>query len=619
MPVLAATSSRREPWKNGLGTTLVIASDATDAQGEWTWRLSIADVPSRGGFSSFPEVDRHIARLEGAGLALARSGVSCVVPDVGCALAFRGEEAVVGVPQGDGVRDVNLMLRRACWRGEMQLVRDGSMGVFGACVVVHAAHGAVEVASASEPAVARLESGETLVTHGAVEVRPLQGACAVIATMRASDCEAIPLREAMQVWAYIGVNSFGGPAAQIAVMHRVLVHEQKWISEQRFLQVLSYCMLLPGPEAMQLATYIGWLKNRTLGGLIAGIFFVLPGFFAILALSLAYTAWHDVSVVQGMLFGLRAAVLAIVAHAVIRIFKRVLKHQVMYAIAGLSFIALAVVNAPFPLIIGGAAAVGFVGVRNWPQLFGVMDGDSDESIDRSNASDQARPTLRHTLTVLAIWLALWFVPVVLLETTLGPTNIFAEQAWFFSKAAVVTFGGAYSVLAYIAQQAVEVHHWVTPAEMLTGLGMAETTPGPLIQVVQFIGYLGAYRTPGELHPLVAGVLASLLVTWVTYVPCFLWIFVGAPYVERLRESRSLRAAFAAITAAVVGVMLKLLIWLTANTLFHPIEGSIPVDWPAIAISLLAALALFRLRWSLLRTLAVAVALGAGWFAALNAM
>ncbi len=450
MPVFSVATSKREPWKNGLGSTLVVASDAADAQSAWTWRLSIADVPSRAAFSNFPGVDRLIALLEGAGLAIERGGVVTDVPAAGCALAFHGEEGVVGLPRGVGVRDVNLMLRSDQWTGEMQLLREGTFRVDDECVVIHAAGGAVEVDCASEPTTARLECGETLVTHGSVEVRPLPNACAIVAAMRARGQSAanakprdsVPLREALRVWAYIGVNSFGGPAAQIALMHRVLVHERRWISEERFLQGLSYCMLLPGPEGMQLATYIGWSKHRTIGGLIAGSFFVLPGFLSILALSVAYTSWHDLTLVQGMLLGLRAAVLAVVAHALIRMFKRVLKHQVMYAIAGLSFVALAVFDTPFPLIIACAAVFGAVGVRKWPRLFGVLDGDPDESLELSNASDQSPPTLARTLAVVAIWVPLWFVPVAALALALGPTNIFAAQAWFFSKAAIVTVGGA---------------------------------------------------------------------------------------------------------------------------------------------------------------------------------
>ena len=323
MPLLPASTGKRELWKNGLGSTLVVASDATTVGGDdWSWRLAIADIPSRCAFSNYVGIDRCIALLEGAGLAIERGDRRQDLPVVGSALAFAGEEEVVGDPTGDGVRDANLMLRRTHWRGEMQLVRSGAMPVDATLVVIHAANGAIEIASAHEPSIARIESGETLITHGAVEVRPLLGACAIICTMCPANSSLpstslVPLREALRVWAYIGVNSFGGPTAQIALMHRVIVDERKWLGEDRFLHALNFCMLLPGPEAMQLATYIGWLKSRTLGGLIAGCCFVLPGFLALLALSIAYTAWSDVTVVQGMLFGLKAAVLAIITHAIL--------------------------------------------------------------------------------------------------------------------------------------------------------------------------------------------------------------------------------------------------------------------------------------------------------------
>ena len=604
MPLLPASTLKREMWKNGLGSTLVVASDASAVDGEtWTWRLAIADIPSRSPFSYFPGVDRCIALLEGAGLAIERGGRRQDLPAVGSALAFAGEEEVVGEPTGDGVRDVNLMLRRDHWQGEMQLVRAENARVCAACVIVHASNGALEVSSIAEPSITRIESDETLITHGAVEVRPLAMACAIICTMRPA---AIPLAEAMRVWAYIGVNSFGGPTAQIAVMHRVLVDERRWITDERFLHALNYCMLLPGPEAMQLATYVGWLKHRTLGGLIAGILFVLPGFLSILALSIAYTSFYDITVVAGMLFGLRAAILAIVAHAMIRIGKRVLKSPISYAVAALSFIAIAFADAPFPLIIVAAAIIGIIGARCWPAQFNAPAASATDSVVMP---DHTKPTLARALTVLAVWVPLWLVPIALLAAVLGPDDLFTQQAWFFSKVAVVTFGGAYSVLAYIAQQAVEVHHWVTPAEILIGLGLAETTPGPLIQVVQFVGYIGAYRYPGNLHPLVAAVLASLLVTWVTYVPCFLWIFLGAPFIERVRGNNALRAALSTITAAVVGVICTLSIWLGANTLLHTSAGATALDWPALAIAAIAGLVIFRWNWSILRTIALSVMLG----------
>lgn len=441
----------------------------------------------------------------------------------------------------------------------------------------------------------------------------------------------ITFRQATGVWAYIGLNSFGGPTGQIAVMHKVLVEQKRWISEERFLHALNYCMLLPGPEAMQLATYVGWLMHRTLGGLIAGVLFILPGFVAILALSVAYTLFSDVSIVQSVLFGLKAAVLAIVAEAVIRIGKRVLRNRLMYAIAVSSFIAIFVFDVPFPAIILAAAMLGLVGDRFRPTLFEVIrfKEAKEAGAGTSYATDitdlsHTRPTLGGATRTLAIWLPLWFGPVVGLHLWLGADNIHAEQSLFFSKAAIVTFGGAYAVLAYMAQQAVEVYGWLEPGEMLTGLGMAETTPGPLIQVVQFVGYMGAYREPGPLHPVTAGVVASALTTWVTFVPCFLWIFLGAPFVERIRGIRSLTAALSTITAAVVGVVLNLAVWFALHTLFGKLSVietagakiSIPVldtiSWPALVVAAIAAVLLFRLHWGVVRVLLAAVALSVVW-------
>ena len=435
------------------------------------------------------------------------------------------------------------------------------------------------------------------------------------------------------MWTYIGLNSFGGPTGQIAVMHKVLVEQKRWVGEERFLHALNYCMLLPGPEAMQLATYVGWLMHRTPGGLMAGVLFVAPGFLSILALSIAYTQFRGVGVVESLLFGLKAAVLAIVVEAVIRIGRRVLRNGLMYAIAAASFVAIFFFKIPFPLIIVSAGVLGFLGDRLRPDLFEVIRfkaaaaaGAAAESY-AADLADPAhtRPSVGQAARTLLVWGTLWFAPVIALHLWLGPQSVFAAESWFFSKAATVTFGGAYAVLGYIAQQAVEVYGWLAPGEMLTGLGMAETTPGPLIQVVQFVGYLGAYREPGSLSPLAAGVLASLLTTWVTFVPCFLWIFLGAPYVEGLRGKRSLSAALSTITAAVVGVVLNLAVWFALHTLFSELrifEGygmtlRVPIiraiDWPALAIAALSALLIFRLHWGVLRVLGVAVALSVAWF------
>lgn len=439
----------------------------------------------------------------------------------------------------------------------------------------------------------------------------------------------IPFSEALRTWVKVGLLSFGGPAGQIAVMHRILVDEKKWISESRFLHALNYCMLLPGPEAQQLATYIGWLLHRTLGGVMAGTLFVIPGIIAIMALSVIYAAYGHVGFVSALFFGLKAAVLAIVLQAVHRIGTKALKNRVMVAIAALAFLAIFVVNVPFPLIILAAGLLGFVGGRRgWsPFLLQVGHGGGKsavvDAVLEHDIPDHARPNLGRSLRVSAIWLLLWLVPVVALYVALGGSNVFTQIAVFFSKMAVVTFGGAYAVLAYVAQEAVGHYHWLQQGEMLDGLGMAETTPGPLIMVLQFVGFMAAFRDPGSLSPMTAGVLGGLLATWVTFTPCFLWIFLGAPFIEVLRGNKALAAALATITAAVVGVVLNLAIWFALHTLFAKAEptrflgGFISLDIPvpaslngwSLALSLAAALAIFRFKAGMITTLAVCSAAG----------
>ncbi|MGI8981948.1 MAG: chromate efflux transporter [Pirellulaceae bacterium] len=387
-------------------------------------------------------------------------------------------------------------------------------------------------------------------------------------------------REAFWVWCRVAALSFGGPTAQIAVMHRVLVEEKKWISEHRFLHALNYCMLLPGPEAQQLAVYIGWLLHGTRGGLVAGTLFILPGFVAIMVLSILYVLAQSQEaaalshIVNAVFYGLKPAVAAIVAEAVIRIGKKVLKNRVMVAIAALAFVGIFVFELPFPAIILAAGVTGFLGGKLWPGTFQVVkphgEGPDDERRAVDSAAAKARPTLARGLLVSVIWLTLWFAPLALLALLLGPDSIYVKEGVFFSQAAVLTFGGAYSVLAYIGQEAVHRFGWLKPAEMMDGLGMAETTPGPLIMVVQFVGFMGAYRNPGDLPPLLAGVLGAIITVWVTFVPCFFWIFLGAPYIERLRGNLNLSAALSAITAAVVGVVLNLAIWFGIHVLFETI-------------------------------------------------
>jgi chromate transporter len=440
----------------------------------------------------------------------------------------------------------------------------------------------------------------------------------------------VSLAQATRVWARIALLSFGGPAGQIAVMHRILVEERKWIGEARFLHALNYCMLLPGPEAQQLATYIGWLMNRTRGGLIAGILFVLPGLAAIMALSWIYAAAGNVGAVAALFFGLKAAVLAIVAEAVRRIGARALKHDSLRAIAAAAFVAIFFFGVPFPLIVIAAAATGYAAARAGAGAFrggmGHGPGDEDESLLGDRIPAHAVPSLRWSLRVAAIFLLLWLAPVASLFALAGPDSVFSRIALFFSQMAVVTFGGAYAVLAYVAQQAVEHYGWLAPGEMLDGLGMAETTPGPLIMVTQFVGFMGAYRDPGGLHPMLAGTLGGLLTTWVTFTPCFLWIFLGAPFVEELRENRALSGALTAITAAVVGVVLNLAIWFAMHSLFRevgevtagPLRFDLPVpasiDPAACVLAAAALVAIFRFRLGAPLVLAGCAAAGIAWWA-----
>ena len=440
----------------------------------------------------------------------------------------------------------------------------------------------------------------------------------------------VSLTEAMRVWTRVALISFGGPAAQIAVMHRILVEEKRWISEQRFLHALNYCMLLPGPEAQQLATYIGWLMHRTLGGLIAGGFFVIPGVISIMVLSYIYAAYGNVPIVVSMFVGLKAAVLAIVIEAVIRIGKRALKNNVMIALAAAAFVAIFFFNVPFPFIILAAAIIGFTGELMGSTAFqvggghgpGGKQGVSDaESALGDAMPDHVRPTLARSLRTAATWLAIWFVPVFVLILAFGVDNVFSQIAIFFSKMAVVTFGGAYAVLAYVAQQAVEYYHWLRPGEMLDGLGMAETMPGPLIKVLQFVAFMGAYRDPGGLSPLMAGTLGGLLATWTTFVPCFLWIFLGAPFAEKLRDNKSLNAALSAITAAIVGVVLNLAVWFAVHAVFRetvPVRSfGLAFDAPritsvapwALVLAVAAAVAIFRFKVGMITTLGACCAAG----------
>lgn len=439
----------------------------------------------------------------------------------------------------------------------------------------------------------------------------------------------VPLGEAAKTWARIAALSFGGPAGQIAVMHRILVDEKRWIGEQRFLHALNFCMLLPGPEAQQLATYIGWLLHKRLGGLIAGALFILPGAIAIMALSWIYVLYGNTGVIAGLFLGLKAAVLAIVLQAVIRIGSRALRTGATRLLAIAAFVLIFFLQVPFPVIVLGAAAIGWLAGRGGSRAFAVGAGHGTAGNGVADAETllgealpaHARPNWRGVLFDVSLWLALWLLPIAALLAALGPHHVFSQIAIFFAKMAMVTFGGAYAVLAYVAQQAVENYGWLTPPEMLDGLGMAETTPGPLIMVLQFVGFLGAYRDPGMLAPLWAGTLGGLIATWVTFAPCFLWIFLGAPFVERMRGNAALASALSAITAAVVGVILNLALWFAIHAMFRrvtplgagPVGFDLPVmssvdPWIAL-LTLAAVVAVFRLKLGTFTVLAAAAGAG----------
>ena len=451
---------------------------------------------------------------------------------------------------------------------------------------------------------------------------------AQISSYPPSDERTLPtLRTAFGVWLKVALLSFGGPAGQIATMHRIVVEERRWVSDARFLHALNYCMLLPGPEAQQLATYLGWLMHGARGGALAGLLFVLPGALAMLGLSLLYVTVGTTPVIAGAFYGLKAAVIAIVLQALLRVGRKALVGRAQIALAALAFLALFAFGAPFPVVVAAAGLIGLAAARADVPGFGSgvvgasIDAD-DGSLLGAGLGRRGPTTLRKAAAPAAAALALWLAPVAALVYALGPGNVFADIATFFSQMAVVTFGGAYAALTYVAQQAVESYGWLRPGEMLDGLGLAETTPGPLILVLQFVGFLAAHRAPGGLDPLLAGSLGALLATWVTFAPSFFWIFLGAPFVERLRGNRLLSGALAGVSAAVVGVILNLALWFALHALFrdarritwggldlaYPLPAS--VDPLALALTAAALALTFWLRVGIVTLLALAAAAGA---------
>ena len=439
-----------------------------------------------------------------------------------------------------------------------------------------------------------------------------------MAKLRADGVEPdhrVPFREAARFWVRLGFINFGGPTGQIAIMHQELVERRRWIGDRRFFHALNYCMLLPGPEAQQLAIYIGWLLHRARGGIVAGIAFVLPAFLLIMGLSWVYAVHGDVGVIAGLFSGLQAAVVGIVAAALIRIGGRVVHNGVMVALAAAAFVAIFVAHVPFPFIVLVAGVIGFLGGRLRPDLFVLRDEHVEEGEvaiqDGVPAPEHTRPTLGRSARVLLIGLAVWILPLAAVALYPGMPDVIGEEALFFSKAAMVTFGGAYAVLAYINQAAVQEYGWLLPGQMVTGLGLAESTPGPLIMVTEFVGFMGGYRNPGSLDPTLAGLLGATVATWATFAPCFLWIFLGAPYIERLRGNRALTATLSAITAVVVGVILNLAVTFGIQTLFREVRagellgGRVPVpdvssiDPFAVAVAVLSFVAVWRFRLNIL--------------------
>ncbi len=439
----------------------------------------------------------------------------------------------------------------------------------------------------------------------------------------------IPFRTAFRAWFSISLRTFGGPAGQIAVMHRELVDERRWVGEERFLHALSYCTLLPGPEAQQLAIYLGWLLNGTLGGLCAGILFVLPGYISLMVLSAIYAQWGATTAVTAIFAGLAPAVLAIVSQAVHRIAKRTLRNSVLVSIAVVAFLALFFFNLPFPIVVASAGFVGWITSRVRPDIFVAKPSATAAAGPPPLIADDAlhgeRPSFRRALRIVVIGAVLWAGPIGLAAVVFGRSHAIVDEGLFFSGTAVVTFGGAYAVLSFVAQRAVNVYHWLLPGEMINGLALAETTPGPLIMVIQFVAFLGAFRNPGSINPWVAAVVGSTLAVWVTFVPCFLFVFLGAPHIERLRHNVRLSAALTGITAAVVGVIANLSIYFSIHTLFarthtynsRVLHFTLPrwstLNLRALFVTALAFVLVFRFKLGVLKVLGICAVVGAGLY------
>ncbi|MBL0924823.1 MAG: chromate efflux transporter [Sphingomonadaceae bacterium] len=436
----------------------------------------------------------------------------------------------------------------------------------------------------------------------------------------ASNLPKPDFQELLRVFARIGCLSFGGPAGQIALMHRELVDERRWVEEEQYLHALNFCHLLPGPEAQQLATWIGWKLHGTKGGLAAGLLFVVPGALVILALSILYAFAANLDWFAALFLGIKAAVLAIVVQALIRIGGRALNTAFKKMVAVAAFLALFLFNLPFPLVVLGAGAAGILVALKHPDWLAMKDSTPIGSM-------AARPW-GATLKAVSIWGIIWAAPLILVLATVGRDHVLWDIGSFFSQLAIVTFGGAYAVLAYMAQEAVQGFGWLNAGEMADGLGLAETTPGPLIMVTQFVGYLAAFRAPEPFTPLVAGIIGAGLTTWVTFAPCFLWIFAFAPWIERMENSKWLKGGLATLTAAVVGVIANLSVWFALHVFFASVDerrfGPLRLYWPdpasfswqAMLLAIMAAILLFGAKWNVIKTLAATGAAGLvlGWAA-----
>ena len=431
------------------------------------------------------------------------------------------------------------------------------------------------------------------------------GAAASDAPTSAAEARSVSFPEAFRFWVKLGFISFGGPAGQIAIMHRELVEQRRWISEERFLHALNYCMLLPGPEATQLAIYIGWLLHRAVGGIVAGVFFVLPSIFILLGLSYTYAAYGEITAVAGVLDGFKPVVVAIVVEAVVKIGGRALKQRAHYLIAAAAFLAIYVWHVPFPLIVLAAAVVGLVGAQWWPDVFAAapapaLPGSAPRAAARAVIHDHApppphtRPSAARFVRILVVGLLLWLLPFAVLLAWRGWSSLHAHEYRFFTLAAFVTFGGAYSVLAYVTQVATTSFGWLTRTQAVDGLALAETTPGPLIMVLQFVGFIAGWNNPQGMSPLASAVTGALLTTYATFLPCFLFIFLGAPYIEVIRGNARLTSALSGVTAAVVGVVLNLALVFGAAVIWpHGLAGG--TQWPAVVLSAAAFLLLYRYR------------------------